>query len=60
MYSGKRISVVRRFEMPLAVQGFTAATLLFFVGTTGAFAVPSLLGPIYPKPLSVWLYQTAL
>jgi putative spermidine/putrescine transport system permease protein len=43
----------------LALPGITAATLLVFVGSTGAFAVPSLLGPIYPKPLSLWMYESA-
>lgn len=57
---GNRLTVFRRIELPLALPGITAATLLVFVGTTGAFAVPSLLGPIYPKPLSVWMYQSAL
>jgi putative spermidine/putrescine transport system permease protein len=46
-------------ELPLALPGITAATLLTFVGSTGAFAVPSLLGPVYPKPLSVWMYEAA-
>lgn len=49
-----------RIELPLALPGITAATLLVFVSSTGAFAVPSLLGPIYPKPLSVWMYDEAL
>lgn len=46
--------------MPLALPGITAATLLVFVSSTGAFAVPRLLGPIYPKPLSVWMYEEAM
>ena len=49
-----------RVELPLALSGITAATLLVFVASTGAFAVPYLLGPIYPKPLSVWMYEEAL
>ncbi|MBB3457313.1 putative spermidine/putrescine transport system permease protein [Rhizobium sp. BK313] len=57
---GNRLTVFWRIELPLALPGITAATLLVFVGTTGAFAVPSLLGPIYPKPLSLWMYQSAL
>ncbi|NLS06145.1 ABC transporter permease [Rhizobium sp. P32RR-XVIII] len=57
---GNRLTVFCRVELPLALPGITAATLLVFVGTTGAFAVPSLLGPIYPKPLSIWMYQNAL
>lgn len=49
-----------RVELPLALPGITAATLLVFVSSTGAFAVPSLLGPIYPKPLPVLMYDEAL
>ena len=56
---GTRLTVFRRIELPLALPGITAATLLVFVGSTGAFAVPSLLGPIYPKPLSIWMYESA-
>ena len=54
-----RATVFWRIELPLALPGITAAVLLVFVGATGAFAVPSLLGPIYPKPLSVWMYEAA-
>ena len=49
-----------RIELPLGLPGITAATLLVFVSSTGAFAVPYLLGPIYPKPLSVWMYEEAM
>ena len=48
-----------QIELPLALPGITAATLLVLVSSTGAFAVPYLLGPIYPKPLSVWMYDRA-
>lgn len=54
------LTVFFRIELPLALSGITAATLLVFVSSTGAFAVPYLLGPIYPKPLSVWMYELAL
>jgi len=54
-----RATVFWRIELPLALPGITAAVLLVFVGFTGAFAVPLLLGPIYPKPLSVWMYEAA-
>jgi putative spermidine/putrescine transport system permease protein len=54
-----RAQVFWRIELPLALPGITAATLLVFIGSIGAFAVPSLLGPIYPKPLSVWMYEAA-
>jgi putative spermidine/putrescine transport system permease protein len=55
-----RLTTFLRVELPLALPGITAATLLVFVASTGAFAVPYLLGPIYPKPLSVWMYEEAL
>ncbi|MEI6098253.1 MAG: ABC transporter permease [Alphaproteobacteria bacterium] len=54
-----RLTVFWQIELPLSLPGITAAVLLVFVGSTGAFAVPSLLGPIYPKPLSVWMYEAA-
>lgn len=46
-------------DLPLALPGITAATLLVFVGQTGAFAIPSLLAPIYPEPLSLQMYAKA-
>jgi putative spermidine/putrescine transport system permease protein len=55
-----RLGTLFRIELPLALPGITAATLLVFVTSTGAFAVPYLLGPIYPKPLSIWMYQSAM
>jgi len=54
-----RATVFWRIELPLALPGITAAVLLVFVGFTGAFAVPLLLGPIYPKRLSVWMYEAS-
>jgi len=54
-----RATVFWRIELPLALPGITAAVLMVFVGATGAFAVPSLLGPIYPKRLSIWMYEAA-
>lgn len=55
-----RMTTLVRVELPLALPGITAAALLVFVSSTGAFAVPYLLGPIYPKPLSVWMYEEAM
>ena len=46
-------------DLPLALPGITAATLLVFVGSVGAFAVPNLLGPAYPEPLSLHMYRHA-
>lgn len=48
-----------RIQVPLALPGITAATLLSFIGSMGAFAVPNLLGPVYPLPLSVHMYVNA-
>ena len=44
-------------EFPLALPGITAATLLCFVKSVGNFAAPSLLGPAYPLPLSILMYD---
>lgn len=54
-----RLGVFWRVEAPLALPGITAAVLLVFVGSTGAFAIPNLLGPIYPEPLSLHMYRNA-
>lgn len=48
-----------RIQVPLAMPGITAATLLSFIGGMGAYAVPNLLGPVYPLPLSVHMYVQA-
>jgi putative spermidine/putrescine transport system permease protein len=42
-------------ELPLALPGISAAVLLTFIGSVGAFAIPDLVGPALPKPLSVHL-----
>lgn len=48
-----------RIQLPLALPGITAAVLLTVIGGMGAFAVPNLLGPVYPLPLSVHMYVNA-
>jgi putative spermidine/putrescine transport system permease protein len=48
-----------RIQIPLALPGITAAFLLTFIGGMGSFAVPNLLGPVYPLPLSVHMYVNA-
>lgn len=45
-------------QFPLAMPGITAATLLCFVKSLGNFAAPSLLGPAYPLPLSILMYDS--
>lgn len=51
-----RITVFLRVQVPLAQPGITAAVLLSFIGSLGSFVIPSLLGPVYPLPLSVSMY----
>lgn len=52
-----RLKAFVHVELPLALPGITAATLLCFVNSLGAFAAPSLLGPTYPLPLSILMYD---
>jgi putative spermidine/putrescine transport system permease protein len=44
-------------QIPAAMPGLAAAAILGFVRALGAFAIPSLLGPAYPKPILVLLYE---
>jgi ABC-type Fe3+ transport system permease subunit len=44
-------------QVPAAMPGIAAAALLGFVRALGAFAIPSLLGPAYPKPILALLYE---
>jgi putative spermidine/putrescine transport system permease protein len=48
-----RWSTLLRVELPLAMPGISAAVLLTFIGTMGAYAIPDLLGPAIPRPLAV-------
>jgi putative spermidine/putrescine transport system permease protein len=43
--------------LPLLLPSLTAAMLLVFAFTFGAFEVPYLLGQTYPMPLPVWAYR---
>lgn len=52
-----RMTVLLRVQIPLAQAGITAAVLLSFIQSLGTFVVPSLLGPAYPLPLSVHMYN---
>lgn len=52
-----RRTVLWRIQIPLAQAGITAAVLLSFIGSLGSFVIPSLLGPSYPLPLSVHMYE---
>jgi putative spermidine/putrescine transport system permease protein len=51
------LRVLLSIQIPLALPGITAATLLVFISAMGAFAIPNLIGPVYPLPLSVQMYQ---
>ncbi|TYC61887.1 ABC transporter permease subunit [Rhodobacterales bacterium] len=55
-----RVRAFLMVELPLAMPGVTAATLLCFVKSIGNFAAPSLLGPAYPLPLSIQMYDAYL
>jgi putative spermidine/putrescine transport system permease protein len=52
-----RLTVLWRIQLPMAQAGITAAVLLSFISSLGSFVIPSLLGPAYPLPLSVHMYQ---
>lgn len=51
-----RWRVLLLIELPLALPGISAAVLLGFIGALGSFAIPDLVGPPSPHPLSVRLY----
>ena len=51
------LRVFLSIQIPLALPGITAATLLVFISAMGAFAIPNVIGPVYPLPLSVQMYQ---
>ncbi|MGJ3699747.1 ABC transporter permease [Variovorax sp. AFSI2.2] len=40
-------------ELPMALPGISAAVLLTFIGSMGAFAIPDLIGAAAPQPLTV-------
>lgn len=52
-----RLTVLLRIQLPLAQPGITAAVLLTFIGSLGSYVIPSLLGPSYPKPLSILMFE---
>lgn len=52
-----RLTVLARIQLPLAQPGITAAALLSFISSLGSYVIPSLLGPTYPLPLSVHMYN---
>lgn len=52
-----RFTILWRIQIPLAQPGITAALLLSFISSMGSFVIPQLLGPPYPLPLSVHMYN---
>lgn len=52
-----RLTVLARIQAPLSRPGISAAVLLSFIGSLGSFVVPRLLGPSYPLPLSIHMYE---
>lgn len=52
-----RLTIIARIQLPLAQPGITAAVLLSFIGSLGSYVIPSLLGPTYPLPLSVHMFD---
>ena len=52
-----RLTVLLRIQLPLALPGISAAVLLTFISSLGSYAIPNLLGPAYPLPLSVHMYE---
>ncbi len=49
------VMVFRRIMVPLCAPGIAAAGLLVFIGAFGSYAVPSLIGPAYPRTISVMM-----
>ena len=45
----------RRITVPLCAPGIAAAALLVFIDAFGTYAVPSLIGPAYPRAISVMM-----
>lgn len=52
-----RLTILARIQLPLAQPGITAAVLLSFISSLGSYVIPSLLGPVYPLPLSVHMFN---
>lgn len=52
-----RWTVLFRIQLPLAMPGITAAALLIFISNLGSYAAPNLLGPSYPIPVSIHMYD---
>lgn len=49
------IRVFRRIVVPLCLPGISAAALIVFIDAFGTFAIPSLIGPAFPRTVSVMM-----
>ena len=47
--------VFRRITVPLCAPGIAAAALLVFIDCFGSYAVPSLIGPAFPRAIAVMM-----
>jgi putative spermidine/putrescine transport system permease protein len=52
--------VIRRIILPLATPGLSAAALITFIDSFGAYAIPSLIGPPYPQTIAVMMTREFL
>src|SRR5262245_43290417 len=52
--------VVGRIILPLTAPGLSAAALITFIDSFGAYAIPSLIGPPYPQPFAVMMTREFL
>lgn len=49
------VRVFRYIIVPLCAPGISAAALLVFIDSFGTFAIPSLIGPAFPRAISVMM-----
>jgi putative spermidine/putrescine transport system permease protein len=49
------LQVFRRIIVPLCVPGISAAALIVFIDAFGTYAIPSLIGPAFPRTVSVMM-----
>jgi putative spermidine/putrescine transport system permease protein len=47
--------VFAKVILPLSLPGVSAAALIVFIDCFGTFAVPSIIGPVYPQAISVMM-----
>jgi putative spermidine/putrescine transport system permease protein len=49
------LRVFRRIIVPLCLPGISAAALIVFIDAFGTYAIPSLIGPAFPRTVSVMM-----